>query len=151
MKALAKVLGTLFGSGLSPVMPGTCGSLLAAVIAWCLPVDGYGWWTAALALGATLIGPPLAQIMIDDSGGKDPQAFVLDEAAGLWIAAFRPAHPGWPVILVAFLAFRAFDIAKPWPIRKVERLPGGWGVVYDDVLAGFFALGTSYAVEAFLL
>ncbi|HGY91884.1 MAG TPA: phosphatidylglycerophosphatase A, partial [Planctomycetes bacterium] len=106
---------------------------------------------AVLALLAIVAGPPLADVMIQATGRKDPQSFVLDEAAGVWIAALRLSGPHIDDLVVAFLLFRLFDIWKPWPVARLERLPGGFGVVYDDVAAGVLALVAGYGLKALLL
>jgi len=74
-------------------------------------------------------------------GRKDPQVFVLDEAIGYWIAvAPFVDSPRAATVMAGFLLFRCFDILKPWPARRLERLPAGWGVILDDVAAGLYAL-----------
>ena len=74
------------------------------------------------------------------SGGHDPQFVVIDEVIGQWIALlFCPVD--WRHALIALVLFRLFDITKPFPVRRLERLPGGWGIVFDDVAAGLYALG----------
>ena len=79
-------------------------------------------------------------------GGKDPREFVLDEVAGMWLVGLLCPHaflsPGSSRLLgvaLGFIAFRVFDVAKPWPIRRIERLPGGWGVMLDDLMAAVYA------------
>ena len=147
MPAPWRLVGTFFGTGASPIMPGTCGSLAAAALIVWIPGPAYGVAVGALAVVATLIGPRIADRMIRESGRKDPQDFVLDEAAGVWIAAFRPENPGLWAVAVALVVFRVLDILKPWPIRRIEQLPGGIGVVYDDVFAGSIALGAGLIIE----
>jgi phosphatidylglycerophosphatase A len=77
-----------------------------------------------------------------ESGRKDPQFVVIDEVAGQWIALLG-SRANWRHALIALLLFRLFDIAKPFPIRRLENLPGGWGIVFDDVAAGLYALGVA--------
>lgn len=74
-----------------------------------------------------------------DAGG-DPGWFVLDETAGVWIATIPLAQPTWAGVGLAFLLFRVFDIWKPPPVRTLERVGGGWGIVLDDLVAGVYAL-----------
>ena len=93
----------------------------------------------SLASPLTLVfGIPAATIVERESGGHDPQFVVIDEVAGQWITLLlSPAD--WRHGLVALVLFRLFDIAKPFPVRRLERLPGGWGIVFDDVAAGLYA------------
>jgi phosphatidylglycerophosphatase A len=93
----------------------------------------------ALALLVTLIGIPAATQVSRASGVKDPQFVVIDEVAGQLIALI--AVPlGWKTFLAGFILFRAFDIVKPPPVRQLEKLPEGTGIVLDDVAAGIYAL-----------
>jgi phosphatidylglycerophosphatase A len=93
----------------------------------------------ALAVLVMLIGIPAATRVARASGGKDPQFVVIDEVAGQLIALI--AVPlAWKTFLAGLILFRAFDIVKPPPVRQLERLPEGTGIVLDDVAAGVFAL-----------
>jgi len=128
-----KFLWTGFGLGLSPVAPGTFGTLLGVAIAYFVPGPA---WIPAVAI--TLLGVPLARMAERAHGKEDPGSFVLDEVAGYLVAvAWLPRT--WPVLAGAFVAFRIFDIGKPLLIRRLERIGGGWGVMLDDVLAGVYA------------
>ena len=124
-----------FGSGLAPIAPGTAGTLVAVPLAWVLkdlPLAGYlGLLALFLVLGAWVCGRVGERIGVTDHG-----ALVWDEFVGYWLAvALVPRHWGW--LLAGFVVFRVLDILKPWPIRALERrVPGGWGVMLDDVLAG---------------
>ena len=150
MRRAALLFGTLFGSGFSPLAPGTAGSLVAVLIVAAVPADRYSPIVALLALVAALAGPRLADELIAQTGRHDPGRFVLDEAAGLWLAAWRPEKPGAMVLVAVFFAFRLFDIWKPWPAGALERLPGGLGVVADDVAAGAYALALTWALQVAL-
>ena len=127
-----------FGTGLLPRAPGTWGSLLAVAIWWVLPPLPLPVLLAALTIGffagAVICGISARRLGVHDHGG-----IVLDEIVGmLLVLAVTPRNPGW--ILAAFLLFRAFDIAKPWPIREADhRLRGGVGIMLDDVLAAIYA------------
>lgn len=128
------------GLGLSPVAPGTFGTL-GGVGAALLLLGGPAWWIPAAAGAVALLGVPLAAAAERITGRKDDQSFVLDEVAGYLVAVSWNLQ-GWPMwgsLAAAFVAFRAFDIGKPWPVRQAERLPSGWGVVADDLLAGLYA------------
>jgi phosphatidylglycerophosphatase A len=135
---LARVLATWFGCGYAPKGPGTAGSLGALLVVWPLR-NQPPWFFAALALA--MLAPAIwsAGSTALQVGKKDPQIVVIDEVAGQWIAlagalAYSPA--AW---ISAFVLFRAFDIWKPWPVRQLEKLPGGTGIVMDDVMAGIYA------------
>jgi phosphatidylglycerophosphatase A len=144
----AWTIATFFGAGFGKPGPGTWGSV-ATVLLWALFA-----WTAhptpiillyglLLLIGFALaLGIPAATIVARESGRKDPQFVVIDEVAGQWIALlFSPAD--WRHGLIALILFRLFDIAKPFPIRRLENLPEGWGIVLDDVAAGLYALGVA--------
>jgi phosphatidylglycerophosphatase A len=139
----ARVTATFFGAGKLRPGPGTWGSL-AGLAVWCI-IAGFitpGWQTA-LALGGaciiTAVGIPAATRVAREMGKEDPSCIVVDEVAGQWIAlAGVPLH--WKTVLAAFILFRAFDIMKPPPIRQLERLPQGFGIMLDDIGAGIYAL-----------
>ena len=122
--------------------PGTWGSA-ATVLLWAALAH---WLTAslrtpvayALAILVTLIGIPAATRVARASGTKDPQFVVIDEVAGQLIALIG-APLAWKTFLAGFILFRAFDIVKPPPVRQLERLPEGTGIVLDDVAAGIYS------------
>ncbi len=144
----AWTVATFFGAGLGKPGPGTWGSV-AAVLLWA----AFAWSVhpSATALGIALIagiavsvvlGVPAATIAARESGRHDPGFVVIDEVAGQWIALLgSPAD--WRHALIALLLFRLFDITKPFPARQLERLPEGWGIVFDDVAAGLYAWGVA--------
>ncbi len=136
----ARTACTFFGCGLSPIAPGTAGTL-GAMVCYGLAAH-YGLATpaglGAVLLAVTLAGIPLARWCERDLGENDPGCFVLDEVAGYLVAVlFLPV--GLSTALGAFVSFRLFDIAKPYPIRRLERLGGGVGVMVDDLWAGLYA------------
>ena len=92
-----------------------------------------------LALAAILAGIPAATRVARASGRKDPQFVVIDEVAGQLITLIA-APIAWQSLLLGFILFRGFDIVKPWPVRRLERLPEGVGIVVDDVAAGLYGL-----------
>ncbi len=136
---LARLLATWFGLGLSPFAPGTAGSLGALAVAWALIEYAHWpvWWLIPLAL----ISLPLAiwsATVTAAANRKDPGLVVIDEVVGQWITLGAAAHLNWKAWLLAFLLFRMFDIWKPWPVRQLEALPTGTGIVCDDVMAGLY-------------
>jgi phosphatidylglycerophosphatase A len=138
-------VATWFGAGLLKPGPGTYGSV-AAMLLWMAAAHGFhavavalALGTAAAALAATLIGIPAATIVAREAGREDPGFVVVDEVAGQWIALIA-MRPDWTHAVLALVLFRLFDIWKPWPIRKLEALPEGTGIMLDDVAAGALAL-----------
>ena len=105
--------------------------------------------TAVAALAATLIGIPAATIAARESARKDPGFVVIDEVAGQWIALIV-MRPDWRHAALALLLFRAFDIWKPWPIRRLEQLPEGTGIMLDDVAAGILAMLVGFALSRWI-
>ncbi len=133
-------LATCLGVGYLPVAPGTWGSLLAVAIAGCLHVtsgDSFPFLLAAL-IGSTVVGTWAADRVASDLGDSDPSRVVIDEVAGqfltlMWVPLSIPA------LLLGFVLFRVFDIVKPPPARQAEELPGGYGIMADDLVAGLYA------------
>jgi len=133
-------IATGFGVGLLPKAPGTFGSLAALIPWWFwlrhLPPMQYGLvLAAALAIGVWAGGWVIAKLRVEDPG-----VVVWDEVIGQWLALFA-APAGWPWMVAGFALFRLFDIWKPWPVSWADRkLHGGFGAMFDDVLAGAYAL-----------
>ena len=138
------LIATCFGVGRLHPGPGTWASaatvLLWAALAHFLPQSARAPADIALALLVTLVGIPAATLVARSAGKKDPQFVVIDEVAGQLIALIA-APLKWKTFLAGFILFRAFDIIKPPPVRQLEKLPEGTGIVLDDVAAGLFALG----------
>jgi len=141
-------VATFFGAGFGKPGPGTWGSV-AAVLLWAAECAGRHPSAHTLLVGlmvwiafSILLGVPAATIVARESGRKDPQFVVIDEVTGQWIALlFCPFD--WHHALMALILFRLFDITKPFPVRQLESLPEGWGIVFDDVAAGLYALGVA--------
>ena len=138
-KALARLgwlVGTGLGSGLAPLAPGTVGSLVAILIYSFSPVDEasvalYALIGVGFFVGIWATGPLIT------SSVSDPRRAVFDEFVGVWITClFLPKTVAW--MAAAFFCFRVLDVVKPWPIRRLERLHGGLGIMSDDLLAGIY-------------
>jgi phosphatidylglycerophosphatase A len=139
----ATLVATFFGAGRMRPGPGTWGSAATVLLWWLLtreiPSLWQPWTAAALALFAVAIGIPAATIVARAASVKDPQFVVIDEVAGQLIALIA-APASWKCLLAGFILFRAFDMVKPPPVRQLERLREGTGIVIDDVGAGLYAL-----------
>jgi len=148
----ATLVATFFGAGRLKPGPGTWGSL-ATVMVWALassriPAASRTWATVAAAAAVTLIGIPAATLVARGSGLKDPQIVVIDEVAGQLVTLI--AVPlAWKTFLASLILFRVFDIWKPFPIRRLERLPEGTGIVVDDLGAGLYALAVMHLLLHF--
>lgn len=148
-------LATAFGVGYMPMAPGTAGSLVAVAL-----FAPFQYWIGSelvqLAYVFVLVVLALAGVWSVEQalphwGIRDPQPIVIDEVLGQWLAFMgvvvahamssgsAPAGRGWVYLLLGFLLFRAFDVLKPFPIRRSEKLPGASGILMDDVLAGLYA------------
>jgi phosphatidylglycerophosphatase A len=156
---IALFLSTVCGLGYMPFAPGTFGSLASVGIYWAAlrfvlgnslstvvfikasagPLSGlqFMWWLNVLVAGT---GVMAAEIVSTKTGIKDPQFVVIDETSGQMLTyslAFAPLN--WKYLLLGFILFRLFDIWKPFPARQAESLPGGWGIMADDWVAGIYA------------
>ena len=140
------LLAVGLGSGMSPIMPGTMGSAMAIPI-WLL-FDGlqpFLYWV--LIVVAFIFGCFLCQKTSDDTHTHDSGHIVWDEFVGMWITLFFIPQISVLWVAIAFVAFRVFDMAKPWPIRWFDkRVPGGFGIMVDDVIAAIFSSLTVYAL-----
>ncbi len=139
----ARLTATFFGIGQMRPGPGSWGSastvILWAAVAHFLPLSLRTPVAIGLALLVTLVGIPAATQVARACAAKDPQFVVIDEVAGQLIALIAVPF-AWKTFLAGFILFRAFDIVKPPPVRQLERLPEGIGIVLDDVAAGIYAL-----------
>jgi phosphatidylglycerophosphatase A len=141
MVPLANLIATWFGCGRSPYAPGTVGSAAAVGIAITLQ-HWLGFGPVQFAIMAALLFLPAtwaADVAARAANLKDPGFVVVDEVIGQWIALAGARALTWRGYLAAFALFRLFDIWKPIPVRQLERLPGGWGINADDVMAGIYA------------
>jgi len=139
----ATAIATFFGIGRLRLGPGSWGSAATVLLWWAaaraLPPNLRTPVAIAFAVIVTLIGIPAATHVARASGTKDPQFVVIDEVAGQLIGLIA-VPVAWKTFLAGFILFRAFDITKPPPVRQLEKLPEGTGIVLDDVAAGFYAL-----------
>ena len=150
----AWTLATFFGAGYLKPGPGTYGSV-AAILLWYAAAHAFTPSPTTLAIATTLaaviitaIGIPASTITSRESGREDPGFVVIDEVAGqLFALILLPAD--WQHALLALLLFRLFDITKPGPIRRLEALPNGTGIMLDDVAAGLLALLTATLLTHF--
>ena len=130
------MLGAGFGTGLSPVAPGTVGSLLAVAIYAFLPIseDSLALY---LMIGVGFLAGIWATGSLTSASDPDPRKAVWDEFIGMWATCILlPKTVSW--LAAAFLLFRILDIVKPFPVRRLERLHGGLGIMADDLLAGLY-------------
>lgn len=145
------LLSTFGGLGLSPIAPGTFGTLGGVLIAFLLrESDEFLVWILLCAVGLYVLGR-LAAPWAERTAGKDPGFYVIDEVVGYLVAIAWVSGPSPVALLVAFVVFRFFDIAKPPPVKRFERIPGGDGILLDDVVAGLYALGVMALLRSFLL
>jgi phosphatidylglycerophosphatase A len=148
----ATLVATFFGTGRLKPGPGTWASI-ATVLVWALassriPAANRTWATMIAAALVTIIGIPAATLVARASALKDPQFVVIDEVAGQLVALI--AVPlAWKTFLAGLILFRVFDIWKPFPIRRLERLPEGTGIVVDDLGAGLYALAVMHLLLHF--
>lgn len=141
----AWLTGTFLGIGMLPGGPGTWAAATTAIIWYCaarIARPGSAWLTIGTLIAmilVTLIGIPAASVVERESGRQDPGHVVIDEVAGQLTALLFVPLEAWHVVL-AFVLFRVFDILKPPPVRQLERLHGGLGIMVDDLGAGIYAL-----------
>ena len=135
---LAEAIGTGLWTGLAPVAPATVASAVAVMAYWAFPFGGNSPWFFALTATSVVVGVWSANVVAKRVYDEDPSRVVSDEFAGMWAAClFLPKT--WLWLLAAFLLFRVLDIFKPFGIRRLEKIPGGTGIVADDLAAGLVA------------
>jgi len=171
MKATATALDKLFvtslGAGYSPFAPGTMGAIVGIVIWLVVSACGVSYnhlWMGTLAaiIIITLVSiNPINRV--SEEWGEDPSRVVIDETVGVWICLLAVPYSAFPKeldsffsthfmlwVAAAFILFRFFDILKPLGIRKMERYPGGWGVMADDILSGVYGLIVMSVIQLFV-
>jgi phosphatidylglycerophosphatase A len=139
----ARMVASFLGTGLSPVAPGTAGSLAALLPGAAL------LWASPVVLGIAAVAATIAGLwsVAASKATDDPGWVVIDEVAGQWIALLALPHPSIAGFAVAFVLFRLLDITKPGPIGWAERAPGSVGVMADDVLAGLVAAAAVLGIQ----
>ena len=137
LDGLATVVATGLGSGYSPFAPGTAGSAVGLALFW--PMRGVSSLVQAVAIVLlSAVGVAAAGRVARRAGQEDPGLVVVDEVAGMWVTLWL--LPATPLVAgLGFVAFRVMDVFKPWPARDLEHLPGGWGIMADDLMAGVYA------------
>jgi len=142
MKLLHKLNASVLGAGYTPFAPGTMGALVGIIILflikWQQPNLQYFTWGLLLAIIIFTLFGVWSTNEMETEWGKDPSKVVVDELIGVWVAVlWIPTETQW--LILGFILFRFFDIAKPLGIRQLEKIKGGWGVMLDDVGAGIYA------------
>ena len=149
MKQLAKFIALGFGSGMAPIAPGTFGTIVAIPLYLLIQDLALPIYLGIVAV-TLVIGIWACQVYSDMLGVHDHNSIVWDEVVGYLITMVL-APPGWQWLLIGFIAFRFFDIAKPWPINLLDKhVKGGFGIMVDDVLAGVYGLLTVYGLSLYL-
>ncbi len=145
-------VATCCGLGYFPIAPGTVGSIAGVALAagmGHLPLSQL-WQSALVAMTAAavfVLGVWAGGEAEKFFGRVDPGAVVIDELAGQMIALLRRPAASWKWLVAGFVLFRIFDIAKPFPAGRAEKLPGGWGIMLDDVVAGLYSLAVLWLLE----
>ena len=147
---LAGILTSGFYTGKAPIAPGTFGSLLALLLYFLIPLHRdttlYVIFTISLLILGTLLSDRRARLL----GDSDPSEIVIDEVCGFYVACFMlPPEP--LVIIPVFFLFRFFDIVKPFPANLLEKIPGGDGIMADDIIAGAYANIAAWLFARFLI
>lgn len=148
-------IATCGGLGYIPVAPGSVGAAvgIGLVLALARLPAPDRWVSIAVAAGALVVlalGVPAATAAERHFGRKDPGHVIIDEVMGQMIAFVASPRVGWKWLLGGYLLFRAFDVIKPFPARRLERLRGGWGIMLDDAAAGLWAWAALSLLEYWL-
>ena len=139
MKQFATLIATAGGAGYWRWGPGTAGSLVGVLMAWVM--ERQFDWTAGwplLLVAIILTWPGVWASTVAAGERKDPQFILVDEVLGVWLTLAGAVTWNWKAYALGFVLFRIFDIVKPWPVRRFEALPQGWGIVADDLMAGVY-------------
>jgi phosphatidylglycerophosphatase A len=135
MKKIAEIIATTFYVGYAPIVPATFGAAFGAIVFWFFVP--FSFVTQFLVTVVLIVTAVITSGEAEKKYGKDARCIVIDEVAGMFVSlCFLPRSA--MVFLAAFVAFRVFDVLKPFPVNRLQKLPGGWGVVADDVFAGIY-------------
>ncbi len=148
MKNFIKWIAIGFGTGLSPIMPGTVGTLVGLPLTWGLMQVSSVGTQIVICVALTLLSIPICEVAEKMIGGKDPGCIVADEYLTLPITVIGLTNP-WAV-LSGFVLHRIFDITKPPPIKQLQHIHGGFGITIDDFLAALIALGLNHLLFYFV-
>ncbi len=148
MKNFIKWVAIGFGTGLSPIMPGTVGTLVGLPLTWGLMQVSDVGTQIMICVGLTLLSIPICEVAEKMIGGKDPGCIVADEYLTLPITVIGLTSP-W-AMLSGFVLHRIFDITKPPPIKQLQHIHGGFGITIDDFLAALIALGLNHLLFYFI-
>jgi len=147
MNTFSSWISTVFKIGYLPIAPGTWGSLAAFLVWYFFMTDISTFLLIIISLIVFFVGVVTSNVVIKITGNNDPSEVVIDELAGQWMALIAIPHTlGYGI--AAFVLFRLLDIFKPPPIKQLELLPGGWGIMLDDAAAGIL---TSLILHGFIL
>jgi len=133
---IVTLFATFFYTGFFPFAPATFATLVFLALYWLVP--GGDWIATWTIFVPTLVLSIPASSRMEKTHGKDPHCVVIDEVVGIQVVLLG-ATPSLAGVIAAFVLFRIFDVWKPYPIDKLQSLPGGWGIVADDVLAGLYS------------
>ena len=136
MNRIVTLFATFFYTGFFPFAPATFATLVFLALYWLVP--GGDWIATWTIFVPTLVLSIPASSRMEKTHGKDPHCVVIDEVVGIQVVLLG-ATPSLAGVIAAFVLFRIFDVWKPYPIDKLQSLPGGWGIVADDVLAGLYS------------
>jgi phosphatidylglycerophosphatase A len=142
MNPIARLLATGLCTGYSPVAPGTAGSLLALILLWFLHPSDFilGSCIVILFFPGVWASTRVEREEVQKGGKSDPSIVNVDEIVGMGLSViFLPDAVSKAWLIAGFLLFRVFDIFKPFPANRAQNLPGGWGIMIDDVIAGIYA------------
>lgn len=146
---ISEWIATCFKVGYLPLAPGTWGSIFAILVWWIFLKDLDPLIFGIIIILFFFIGIIVSNIIIDQNGDNDPSHIIIDELVGQWLALWMLPDGSFYIIIV-FILFRFFDIIKPWPIRFMEQLPKGLGVMCDDLAAGLITLILTQIINFYL-
>ena len=146
---ISEWIATCFKVGYLPLAPGTWGSIFAILVWWVFLKDIDPLIFGIIIILFFFIGIIVSNVIIDQNDNNDPSYIIIDELVGQWLALWI-LPDGYFYIIIAFILFRFFDIIKPWPIRFMEQLPKGLGVMCDDLAAGLITLILTQIINFYL-